>query len=181
MSGRRDPEGRRRSIVDAACRLIAEVGVGGLTHRLVAARAGVPLGATTYYFKTLDDLGEAALEYAAQASAEELDAWEQALRAGTDVPKTLASLTVDYLADRPRALVETELYIAAAHRPELRPLAHVWFDGLVEILSAHASPDAARAATIFIDGALLFALTHDQPLDAAALATSLAALLNPPG
>ena len=38
--GRRDPEGRRRAIVAAAAEIIVEPG-GTLTHRLVAARAGV--------------------------------------------------------------------------------------------------------------------------------------------
>ncbi|MFB9840394.1 TetR/AcrR family transcriptional regulator, partial [Actinoallomurus acaciae] len=67
MTGRRDPEGRRRAIVDAACALIPEVGVGGLTHRAVAARAGVQLGSTTYHFATLDDLSRAALAHAARS------------------------------------------------------------------------------------------------------------------
>ena len=58
---RRDPEERRRTIVEAAATLITEAGSEGLTHRLVAKRAGVPLGSTTQYFATLDDLREAAL------------------------------------------------------------------------------------------------------------------------
>ena len=53
---RRDPEARRREIVTAAAELIVEIGVDALTHRKVAARAGVPLGSTTQYFATLDDL-----------------------------------------------------------------------------------------------------------------------------
>lgn len=52
---RRDPEARRREIVTAAAELIVEVGAEAVTHRMVAARADVPLGATTQYFDTLDD------------------------------------------------------------------------------------------------------------------------------
>ncbi|GAA2430472.1 TetR/AcrR family transcriptional regulator [Streptomyces macrosporus] len=179
MSGRRDPEGRRRAIVEAACALIPEVGVGGLTHRLVAARAGVPLGATTYYFKTLDDLSEAALEHIARSSAEDLRAWAEALRGSADVAATVAALTEEYLADRPRALAEMELYLAAVHRPELRPLARAWFDGLVDVLGGHAGPVAAKAAAHLVDGALLHALSNERPLDTEGLATALRALLRP--
>ncbi|MFJ5612908.1 TetR/AcrR family transcriptional regulator [Streptomyces sp. NPDC093221] len=177
MTGRRDPEGRRRRITEAACQVIAESGVDAVTHRLVAARAGVPLGATTYYFASLDDLTAAALRYAADLSAQELRAWETALHDSADVPAALAELTAAYLADRPRALTEMQLYLAAAYRPELRPAARVWTDGLTDILTAYASPRAARAAVTYLDGALLHGLTRDEPLSAASLSATLAALL----
>ncbi|MFD0741101.1 TetR/AcrR family transcriptional regulator [Phytohabitans flavus] len=114
---KRDPEGRRRKIVEAAGQLIAEVGVAGLTHRLVAARAGVPLGATTYYFTSLDDLSAAALRHLTEQTTAELDAWAAALDTSADVPATLAGLMADYLTDRGQALLDTELYVAAARRP----------------------------------------------------------------
>lgn len=51
---------RRDAIVRAAADLILEHGPNGLTHRTVAARADVPLAATTYYFSGLDELVDAA-------------------------------------------------------------------------------------------------------------------------
>ena len=54
--GRRDPEGRRRAIIEAAAELIVEGGAASLTHRAFAARAGVSLGSTTQYFGSLDEL-----------------------------------------------------------------------------------------------------------------------------
>jgi len=154
------------------------VGVAGLTHRLVAARAEVPLGATTYYFTSLDDLSAAALRHLTDETTAELDAWAAALAASADVPSTLAGLMADYLADRERALLDTELYVAAGRRPELRPLAKAWGDGLVRILSAHADPAAARATAVFLDGALVYALVRDEPLDLSALRVTLTRLLS---
>lgn len=55
-------EQRRRSIVDAAVELLCEGGIGAIRHRAVAERAGVPLSATTYYFKSIDDLVASAIE-----------------------------------------------------------------------------------------------------------------------
>ncbi|MYV99102.1 DNA-binding transcriptional regulator [Streptomyces sp. SID3343] len=177
MNAPRDPEGRKRQIARAAYELLPEVGVGGLTHRLVAARAEVPLGATTYYYKTLDDLIAAGLAHATAVLLDGLAAWAEVIAAGADLADTLADLTADYLRDRPRILVETELYLAAAHRPGLRPMARAWIDGLTGILTAHVSPDAARAAVVFIDGAVVYALICDRPIDTATLRESLAALL----
>lgn len=173
---RRDPRGRRRAIIEAACALIAEVGVDGLTHRLVAARANLPLGATTYYFATLDELSHAALEDTARSTDDYLLSWAEAIRASSDLPATLTRLTEDYLADRPRALTETELYIAAIRRPELRPLSRRWFDGLTSLLGEHVPPATAKAAALLLDGAIVHALSNEEPLDAPTLTLALRSL-----
>lgn len=52
--------------------MIGEVGTAGLTHRAAAAKAGVPLGSTTYYFSDLDELLEAALRTVAERNVERL-------------------------------------------------------------------------------------------------------------
>ena len=49
-------EARRVAILDATLRIIARDGMRAVRHRAVAAEAGVPLAATTYYFKDLEDL-----------------------------------------------------------------------------------------------------------------------------
>ena len=46
----------RRTILAAASAVIVEDGVGGLSHRVVAERAGVPLARVGYHFPTVDDL-----------------------------------------------------------------------------------------------------------------------------
>ncbi|GGS57196.1 MULTISPECIES: TetR/AcrR family transcriptional regulator [Actinokineospora] len=174
----RDPEGRRLRILEAACALIAETGVGALTHRAVAARAGVPVGATTYYFATLDELATSAIAHAAELAAGEARLWQEAIAAAEDVPATVAALIADYLADhRPWSLIEHELYVAAAHRPELRPMAIAWSDGTTAALSPRVGPAAARAVTVFLDGVMLDALVRDAPVDADFLARAVAALM----
>jgi DNA-binding transcriptional regulator YbjK len=172
----RDPAGRRQTIIDAATRVIAEAGLAGLTHRRVAEVADVPVGSTTYYFKDLDELREAALADAARGSIEGLDEWAHALADTTDLPATLAHLTAEYLTDHERYRACNELYTAASHRPELRPLARVWFDGLIAILEPYVGRGTAEAAALFIDGALLRALITDQPLSTTALADAFAKL-----
>jgi AcrR family transcriptional regulator len=49
------PEGRRR-IIETSIRLIGEHGLADLTHRQVAAESGLSLAATTYFFKTKDEM-----------------------------------------------------------------------------------------------------------------------------
>lgn len=176
MSTARDPEGRRRAIVGAAVELVAESGVGNVTHRQIAARAGVPLGSTTYYFPTLDDLLVAALEEAAELCWAELQAWRHELSNGADPAETLARLARRYLEDRSRAVLEYELYLAAARTPQLRPVARVWIDGLRELLAPVAGA-AGPAVVALVDGVMLQALVTGEPLDGAGLRAGIARLM----
>ena len=50
--------GRLEVLADAAIDLVAESGMRGLTHRAVDARAGVPAGSTSAYFRTREALIE---------------------------------------------------------------------------------------------------------------------------
>src|SRR3954467_8683342 len=54
-------EKRRTELIEATLRIIERNGVAGVTHRTVAAEAGVPTTSTTYHFSSLDDLLIAAL------------------------------------------------------------------------------------------------------------------------
>lgn len=170
----RDPH-RRRRILDATRALFPRHGIAGITHRLVAAEAGVPVGSTTYYFARLADLTEAALAETAEATREALAEWAEALAGSADLPATLSALTVGSL-DHAEMVTINELYLAATRHPELRPLARVWSDGLVDILTPHIGTTAARATAVYLDGFLLHALSSDSAVDTTALTAPLAAL-----
>ncbi|GAA2332841.1 TetR family transcriptional regulator [Streptomyces cuspidosporus] len=54
-TGHADPQ-RRERILTAALDLIADEGIARVSHRRIAARAGVPLGSMTHHFSGMDDL-----------------------------------------------------------------------------------------------------------------------------
>ncbi len=120
---RRDPEERRRTIVEAAATLITEVGSEGLTHRLVAKRAGVPLGSTTQYFATLDDLREAALARLADDIDSGLAEVAETLAEHGPAAAVFAETLHDYLSDERLIRADLALVSAAVLDPALRPLA----------------------------------------------------------
>jgi DNA-binding transcriptional regulator YbjK len=63
-------EGRRRTILEAAVRVIGQGGPDAITHRKVAATARVPLGSLTYYFGSREELVREAFRfYIAEVSA----------------------------------------------------------------------------------------------------------------
>jgi DNA-binding transcriptional regulator YbjK len=119
----REPALRRRAaLLEAARDLVAERGSGAVTHRAVAERAGVAPANTSYFFSSIDDLlNEAIDHFVRQAAADAADgakratgsspaAIADAVASGYDSDDTLSSL----------ALVEAYLY--AARNPAARPV-----------------------------------------------------------
>ena len=64
--------GARRSCAPRSA-VIAAHGTDGVTHRAVAAEAGVPLSATTYWFASREELLEETLRFAAREETERLE------------------------------------------------------------------------------------------------------------
>jgi DNA-binding transcriptional regulator YbjK len=175
----RDPQARRDALVAATIEVIAENGIGRTTHRAVAAAAGLPLGATTYYFPTLDALIAAGLQHAAVAQEADLQLWAERIRNASDLASALVALTVEYLADRKRARIEYELCVAAARDEALRPLAVAWQEGFYELLATRVSGDAARTISALLDGAMLQVLVTGAELDTTALTDAIRRLAIP--
>ncbi|ASO20606.1 DNA-binding transcriptional regulator YbjK [Actinoalloteichus hoggarensis] len=178
MTARRNPEARRQAIIDAAVQEMLANGSSALTHRRVAEAAGVPLGATTYYFDSLDDLRTAALRTIAEQAEEELRELAEAVHGCGGSPAGIAELFADYLRDRDRLQAESLLYFAGVYDPGFRPMARQWVAGLTEILSAYTSSEAAKAVAVYLDGVFLHALLDDRPVEAAPLRLAVTALMN---
>jgi DNA-binding transcriptional regulator YbjK len=163
VRAKRDPEGRRRRIAEAAAELIMETGAGAISHRQVAARAGVPLGSTTQHFATLDDLRQAAISILVERYDAELARIDRALAEAESPPHTAARMLHEWLSTGDLVRLETALYAAAVHDASLRPLALRWFEGFVAVLSRYTDPAAAWQLAVFYDGATLHAVLNDAP------------------
>ena len=162
----RDPQARREALAAATIEVIAENGIGRTTHRAVAARADLPLGATTYYFPTLNALIAAGLQRAAEAQDADLQLWAARIRNAPDLASALVELTEEGLADRRQARIEYELFVAAARDEALRPLATSWLEGLHGLLAPRVGDAAARNISALLDGAALQVLVTGSELEA---------------
>jgi len=123
--------GRREQILDATLRVIGRSGRQAVTHRAVAEEAGVPLGSTTYYFDSRDDLLQQALEHVAASEVVRYGELGDELRR-VKSPRELADRLIDELVaaarDRIAYIAEYELWLEAGRRPELREAAQSWCD-----------------------------------------------------
>lgn len=165
--GRNDPD-RRDRIAYAAIAAIAEHGLDSLTHRKVAAMAGVPLGSTTYHFANLEDLISAALDKAAEAGIAQLQAWADALDNGDDLASALADFAIKSISEgRKQTLAEYNLYVLALHRPHLQQAAVEWDNALADVLIALTDPLTGRMLGTLLCGLLMqTVLREDLPTKA---------------
>jgi DNA-binding transcriptional regulator YbjK len=166
---------------------VARAGPDGVTHRAVAAEAGVPLAATTYYFASRDELIAQALELAVEEELARFAAARAEVPVPTDPAGAAAALVElaarTLAADPLPVLAKYELYLAAARRPALRAAARRWTDAYrgfaQEVLATLGSPDPAADAPLLVaalDGAELEALAEDRG-DAETLRAGLERLL----
>jgi DNA-binding transcriptional regulator YbjK len=155
---------RPRRIALAALEVVAAKGVEGLTHRKVAAAAGIPLGSTTYHYATLDDLLAAAIVEAKKATDAELAAWADTLGPDIDLARSVADYVLDALTHHwGRTVVEHELYMAALRRPQLRVLSRQWDDAFGAVLSEHTDAVTAHTVAMVVDGMYVRAFIHGMP------------------
>ncbi|MEU8518394.1 TetR family transcriptional regulator C-terminal domain-containing protein [Streptomyces sp. NBC_01216] len=177
---RHDPD-RRRRLVDAALRVVRRRGIGGLSHRTVAAEADVPLGSTTYHFSSLDDLLVAALRRANENFGLLLLREREGLgAAGSDLAAELARLVGEWIGgERTAVQLEYELYLAALRRPALRPVAAEWTDTVSEVLAGRTDPATARALVALMDGICLHVLLTGGRYDEEYAREMLGRLLGP--
>lgn len=178
LRARRDPEGRRRTIVDAAVEVILADGLNDLSHRKVGAHAGVPLGSTTLYFTSLEELRVQALARLGRMIEEDLAKIETSLVAAVDLPRALAQMIGMCFEDPVRVKADTALYIGGAQDPQFHPLARVWFEGLIAVLSKYVDQSIARSVAVYTDGVMIHAILHESTLDEGFLAEALGRLMS---
>jgi DNA-binding transcriptional regulator YbjK len=118
-----NPE-RRAQILDAAIGILADTGVGGMTHRQVDQRAGLPAGTTSNYFRTRQALLEATAGRTVDLHWQRVEALRSAV--GSLTSEAVKALITRMISDpdelaRRHTLARFELFMEGTRRPELRP------------------------------------------------------------
>ena len=151
---------RRQAMLEAALQIVGEEGCAALTHRRVAERAGVSLSATTYYFRSKEDMLEQALLVSAERELSELadvhDAFDPAVVAVEDWACQLARVLAAETRGKRRTmlLAQFEMDLYAARRPPLRRAVgelNARYAALIEpVLRQAGASDPAAGAKFFV-------------------------------
>lgn len=174
---------RQQALVDAAATLLIQHGPGAVTHRRVAAEAGVPAGSANYYFPSKAVLYGEAVRRAEELRRDGAMAYAQAIPEDDRTPKETARLLIETFyapgLDSDVVTIRLEPMLAAHRDPELRATMAEFRPGHLAALrvvlrrSGHAAvadgPDVDLLAQM-IDASLMYAgMTGDtDPVAAAA-------------
>jgi DNA-binding transcriptional regulator YbjK len=161
-------------IADTAIEILAEVGAGGLTHRVVDVQARLPPGTTSNFYRTRLALLRAAAERVAEVHWQyvaELKAriTEPLSRAG--LAKLLSTLvdSADPTA-RARNLARFELFLEGNRQPELRPILEEVYAAAMEAAAAvlgsagvQTAPEKVRSLARLLNGLAFDRLASPGP------------------
>jgi DNA-binding transcriptional regulator YbjK len=121
----------REAIVAATVRIVARDGVSAVTHRRVAAGAGVALSSTTWHFAAKSDILIAALRWTADREVERIEAIAERLGSNDFDSSAWAEELADWLleqvtGERDVAIALYRLQIELLGRPEAREVHEEW-------------------------------------------------------
>lgn len=179
MSAAAPPPDRRTALLEATLQLIGEGGLGAVTHRAVERVAGLPHGSTTYYFKTRQQLLEAAVGRLLEIDRARGDEIVHAISRTLATRRPLGELDLDAIAaaivawlesDRTYQLARYELFVESARRPELRAAMMAGAESFLRILEpivvaagSQDPPRDARIALAMANGLMLEQLARPEP------------------
>ncbi|ASW56184.1 TetR/AcrR family transcriptional regulator [Plantactinospora sp. KBS50] len=176
----------RDALCAAAVGLVAEVGWGRVTTRLVAERAGVPVGAVHYHFRSLTDL---LIEACAPVLRRVVDEVAAGLGTANDLSSGLdwlvGSLT-GYAGDPAALRLPSEIFLAATRDERLGERIDLTIEEFRAVVAGWLErcghgPDAPAAATVLaaaMDGLLLYRAVG-VAIDPTALAGILRRIVTP--
>ena len=168
------PQAEER-ILAATMAIIGEQGLQAVTHRAVARKAGVSLGAISHHFPTRDDLLRDALSHAAAIEVTRLERLALSLQSRAFETRewvhTMATALGGDLQRNPtRHLAQYELLLACARDPELRELSRAWREAHLRVsevglrAAGSSTPEEhAELLTAAITGLLLKQLAYPEP------------------
>lgn len=163
-------EASKQAILTAATAVVADNGLSGLTHRAVAAVAGVSHALVTYQFATAAALRQATFGNAIDHLTSELGLLVAEMHDRSETPWMGGELAVRLATDlRAETLTTHELLLAASRNPELRPVAQSLVDRIADLLEPLTDDrERAEAASTALLGSVIagMAVGADQDLDA---------------
>jgi DNA-binding transcriptional regulator YbjK len=175
---------RRQLLLDAAIQVISEQGIAGVTHRSVAATAGVPTSSATYFFDSLDHLIAEAVRSAMDQELERLNRLNEIVSASDAPASRIVDQFIEQLRTTPdhHTVAQFEMYLFASRRPELQQQVAEIINATKAVaagalrLRGITDGSAAEALVALIDGFALHRIAVPSPEKLASLHRALHAL-----
>lgn len=155
VRSKRDPQGRRRVIAQAAAELLLFEGPKSVTHRSVAKKAQVPLGSTTQYFSSINELKRAGYDVISRGVERGYDELIAQSEKAKNDSEALAVCIYDYVTNIEEVRADMVLSAAAIKDEELRALLERNNERYEASLKQYMSDNQAKMISVFTNGLML--------------------------
>lgn len=155
VRSKRDPQGRRRAIAQAAAELLLFEGPKSVTHRSVAKKAQVPLGSTTQYFSSINELKRAGYDVISRGVERGYDELIAQSEKAKNDSEALAVCIYDYVTNIEEVRADMALSAAAIKDEELRALLERNNERYEASLKQYMSDNQAKMISVFTNGLML--------------------------
>lgn len=155
VRSKRDPQGRRRAIAQAAAELLLFEGPKSVTHRSVAKKAQVPLGSTTQYFSSINELKRAGYDVISRGVERGYDELIAQSEKAKNDSEALTVCIYDYVTNIEEVRADMVLSAAAIKDEELRALLERNNERYEASLKQYMSDNQAKMISVFTNGLML--------------------------
>lgn len=155
VRSKRDPQGRRRAIAQAAAELLLFEGPKSVTHRSVAKKAQVPLGSTTQYFSSINELKRAGYDVISRGVERGYDELIAQSEKAKNDSEALAVCIYDYVTNIEEVRADMVLSAATIKDEELRALLERNNERYEASLKQYMSDNQAKMISVFTNGLML--------------------------
>ena len=154
----------KESLLDATIRIVAREGMRAVTHRKVAAEAGVSLSATSYHLSNMDSILFESMERYVEVARQRYEERFTASTTREEMIEAILLLITRLHKDDAEATVMYELYAQAARDPRYRELVERWSQSTVDYISTLYPRDIAAMAEAILEGAIFLRKLSSHPL-----------------
>lgn len=136
-----------------------------LSFRKIAARAGVPLGSTTYYFDGMHEILLAAFTDLADVMSRRYEGLLAAATTRTEAEAAVVEIICGHAERSDYLELSYELYFYASKDPDFRSIFQSWQGRSHQALSRFFDERACRGLDALVEGLTIHRSLESEPLD----------------
>lgn len=152
------------SLLNATLRIVAGEGMRAVTHRKVAAEAGVSLSATSYHLSNMDSILLESMEHYVDVARRRYEEGLATPTTSEEMVEALMQFIRRIHQDSAETTVMYELYAQAARDSRYKELLERWSQSFIDYVCMLYPPDVAAMALAINEGAIFLRHLTTHPL-----------------
>lgn len=166
------PLSTRDALLEATLRVIAREGMRAVTHRKIAAEAGVSLSATSYHLSNIQNILYESMERYVVSARERYEPSER-IETSEQMVEAIITLVLNIHRDQDDIVLMYELYAQGARDPRYFDLISEWSDSTQRSIRRIFDPVTALKLESLLEGFIFLRALTKHPLEVDTMRSAL--------